>query len=129
MLTPELIFAIILIILFVDFVFGKWVSVLNYKWRKKPIPEVVQDVYDKKEYQKFQDYSRANFKIGLFSSVLMFILTVAMFVFDGFALLDGFLRQFFDSEVYLALVFFAVIGFAAFVLSLPFSIYDTFVIE
>jgi STE24 endopeptidase len=129
MLTAELIFATILIILFADFIFGKWVSVLNYKWRKKPVPKSVQDVYDDAEYQKFQDYSQANFKIGIISSVLMFVLTVSMFVFDGFALLDGFLRQYFDSEVCLALAFFAVIGFAAFILSLPFSIYDTFVIE
>ncbi|MDA3911495.1 MAG: M48 family metallopeptidase [Bacteroidales bacterium] len=129
MITSDFVFASILIILIVDFVFGKWTSVLNYKWRKKPVPESVQDVYDEKEYKKFQDYSRVNFKIGLFSSVLMFILTVSMFIFDGFAFLDGFLRQYIDSEVWLALAFFAVIGMAAFILSLPFSIYDTFVIE
>jgi len=129
MISPELIFSLILIILFADFIFGKWISVLNYKWRKKPIPESVKDVYDEKEYQKFQDYSRANFKTGLLSSTIMFLLTVAMFVFEGFAWIDALLRQYFDSEIILAISFFAIIGIAAFIISLPFSIYDTFVIE
>lgn len=129
MISPELIFAIILIILFADFLFGKWISILNYRWRKKPVHESVNDVYDKEAYQKFQDYSRANFKTGLLSSVIMFLLTIAMFVFEGFAWIDGILRQYFDSEITLAISFFAVIGIATFIISLPFSIYDTFVIE
>ncbi len=93
------------------------------------MPESVKDVYDKKEYQKFQDYSKANFRVGLFASVLMFFLTISMFIFNGFAWLDVFLRQYIDSEIWLALAFFAVIGLASFIVSLPFSIYDTFVIE
>jgi STE24 endopeptidase len=129
MITADFVFAIIIIVLILDFAFGKWVSVLNYKWRKKPIPESVQDVYDRKEYQKFQDYSRANFKIGMMASVLMFVLTISMFVFDGFAWLDNFLRQYIESEIWLTLAFFGSIALASSVISLPFSIYDTFVIE
>ena len=129
MVTPELIFAVILIILTVDFVFGKWISVLNYRWRRKPVPEILSDVYNEDEYRKFQDYSRANFRSGLFSSVLMFVLTIGVFAFDGFAWLDGWLRQYIESELWLALAFFACIAMVSSIVSMPFSIYDTFVIE
>lgn len=129
MITSELVFILILSILFIDFVFGKWISILNFKWRKKPVPKIVADVYDEKEYQKFQQYSRANFKTGLYSSVVMFLLTISMFAFNGFAWLDVFLRQYIVSDIWLALAFFASIAVVSSVVSLPFSIYDTFVIE
>jgi STE24 endopeptidase len=128
-MDADCLFILIISLLIFSFLFEKIISVLNYLWRKKTIPESVSDVYDEKEYQKYQAYSIANFRLGLFSSILMFVLTLLIFLFDGFAFLDNLLQDYFSNSIFLAIVFFAIIGLASFLVSLPFSIYDTFVIE
>jgi len=52
-----------------------------------------------------------------------------MLFFDGFALLDNFLRTFTEQPILLALAFFAVLSIISDILSLPFELYSTFVIE
>lgn len=127
--TPQIIFWIIIGILVLDFVFGKIVSTLNFSWRKKDPPASLSDVYDDEKYAKFQAYSMANFRLGTLSSSLMFLLTLFVFFADGFAWLDQLLRQYIDSQIWVSMAFFAVIGLVTSLLSLPFTIYDTFVIE
>ncbi len=127
--TPLIIFWIIIVILVADFIAGKVVSVKNYAWRDKKPSKHLADVYDAKKYKKYQAYSKANYKIGTLSSSLMFILTLAVFFWEGFAWLDQFLSRYIDSKIWLSMAFFAAIGLVTGIISLPFSIYDTFVIE
>jgi len=49
--------------------------------------------------------------------------------FDGFAFLDDYIRQIISNEILISLVFFGVLMFLSSLISLPFSIYSTFVIE
>ncbi|MGC9332142.1 MAG: M48 family metallopeptidase [Bacteroidales bacterium] len=127
--TPQIIFWIIIGILVVDFIVGKIVSAKNYAWRDKKPSKYLSDVYDDDKYNTFQAYSKANYKTGTLSSSLMFILTLAVFFWEGFAWLDQFLSQYIDSKIWLSIAFFAVIAVVTGIISLPFSIYDTFVIE
>ncbi|MFO7879252.1 MAG: M48 family metallopeptidase [Bacteroidota bacterium] len=127
--TAQLIFWIIIAILVLDFVFGKTIAILNYQWRKKDPPPQLSDVYDEEKYEKFQDYSRANFRLGTISSVLMFVLILFVFFTEGFAFLHYYLSGYIDSEIWLSIAFFGVLGLASGIVSLPFAVYDTFVIE
>jgi len=47
------IFVLIIILITWSFAFDLWLSSLNYKHRLEPIPEVVADIYDEKEYKKW----------------------------------------------------------------------------
>ncbi|HKK69037.1 MAG TPA: M48 family metallopeptidase, partial [Bacteroidales bacterium] len=81
------------------------------------------------KYKKFQTYSRENFRLSSLSSSLMFILTLMVFFLDGFAWLHGFLNQYVDSQIWLSMAFFGSVAVVSGIISLPFAIYDTFVIE
>jgi STE24 endopeptidase len=52
-----------------------------------------------------------------------------MLWFGGFGWLDSILRPFIDSEIFLSLAFFGVLMIASDILTLPFQLYATFVIE
>jgi STE24 endopeptidase len=52
-----------------------------------------------------------------------------MIIAGGFAFIDGLARSVSDNMVIVSLVFFGIIGFVSDIINLPFTWYDTFVIE
>ena len=51
------------------------------------------------------------------------------FYLDGFLIVDNFSRSLFESELVISLSFFAIIYFGNDILRIPFSLYNTFIIE
>ena len=125
----ETIFALILIILTADFIFERTLSILNVNNAKKPIPEILAGIYSDDEYNKQQSYFRTNTKFGIITSTFSFLIIIGMFVFGGFGWLDGFLHNKFDSTIIISLLFFGILYIANDLISIPFELYDTFVIE
>ena len=66
---------------------------------------------------------------GLLTSSLGFAVTVAVLLCGGFGWLDRIVRHYTGNPVWIAILFFGIIGIASDVLSMPFTIYQTFVIE
>ncbi len=128
-MTSTTIFYIIIAILIFDFLLERVLGYLNYTWYSKPVPQELDDVYDDAEYQKSQEYKKTNFKFGLFSSTFSFIGILLFLIFEGFAYVDEIARSFADHEIWVALIFFGIIMLASEIISLPFSVYGTFVIE
>jgi STE24 endopeptidase len=93
------------------------------------LPDEVKGIYDEEKYKKQQAYQRENNRFGLLSSSFSFALTLAMFVFFGFAYVDSLAWDITANAIVAALFFFGLIMFASDILSMPFSVYDTFVIE
>ena len=129
MITPTLVFAIILAIVIADFAFERWLDYLNTTRWCDVLPEELRGIYDEKAYQKSQQYQRVNHRFGMITSTVSFVALLAMLWWGGFAWLDAGLRQFTENPIWLALLFFGVLAVASSIISLPFSIYDTFVIE
>lgn len=125
----QTLFYIILAILVLDFFFDRIMDYLNSSRWSNTLPQELKGIYDEEKYKKSQNYSRDNMRIGIITSSLSFLLIVGMLVFGGFGWLDGFIRQFTQHPVWMALLFFAFLGIASDVLSTPFDIYRTFVIE
>lgn len=125
----QAIFYVILIILIVDFVFERTLSYLNIKNSTYPIPEILSGIYSDSEYRKQQLYFGTNSKFGLISSSFSFLIMLVMLVFGGFGWLDSWLQAHFESPVIISLLFFGILFIANDILSIPFEIYDTFVIE
>ena len=125
----EILFWIIIAIIVLDFLFEKYLDYLNTKSMSEVLPDEVKGIYDEEKYKKQQAYQRENNRFGVLSSSFSFALTLAMFLFFGFAFVDSLAWGITANAIVAALFFFGVIMFASGILSIPFSVYDTFVIE
>lgn len=128
-MSPQTVFFIILVILTADFVSERILSALNVKSSKKPIPDLLSGIYDQDKYQKQQSYFRANTRFGLLTSTVSFLVIFLMIVFGGFGWLDGIVQRWTANPIFVSLVFFGILFLANDIISTPFEIYDTFVIE
>tara|TARA_R110002012_G_scaffold49843_2_gene129032 strand:- start:188 stop:1426 length:1239 start_codon:yes stop_codon:yes gene_type:complete len=128
-MNPNTLFIILIVILIVDFVVDTLLDVLNAKHFNDELPSELKDVYDESEYEKSQNYKKANFKFGLLSSSFSLLLTLNFFLFDGFAWVDEWARSITTNPILVTLLFFGVIMVGSDVLTTPFSYYKTFVIE
>jgi len=125
----QTLFYIIIAILAANFLFDRLLDYLNStRWSDK-LPEELKGIYDEEQYRKSQNYQKENMRLGLITSTLGFILIILFLVFGGFAFLDNFVRQYTDNPIVMALLFFGIIGFVSDILTTPFDLYDTFVIE
>lgn len=112
-----------------NFILDKFLSSLNEKNRKLPIPEKLAGIYDEEKYQKSQDYQNAVNKFSNFTSTLSFVVAIGMLYFGVFGMLDEWLRGYADISLLLSLYFFGVLYFLSDILTIPFQLYGTFVIE
>lgn len=122
-------FFIILGIIVFDFVFDRVMNYLNATRWSNLLPEELKGIYDEEKYRKSQDYARINMRFGTITSAFSLLLVLAMLVFGGFGWLDQWLRQFSENPIIIAMLFFAAIGLVSDLISTPFDLYDTFVIE
>jgi STE24 endopeptidase len=125
----EVILYIIIGFIVFEFALSKTLSWLNMKTWDKPLPEEVKDLYDSKKYADAKEYAKANNKLGTISATLSLVITIAFLYFKGFAWVDEIARGFSDSPILQALIFFGIISLASGIISLPFDVYGTFVIE
>lgn len=123
------VFYLIIGILVFDFLLERLLDYLNSTRRKNELPEDLKDLYDPEKYRKAQDYERTKSRFSLYSSSFSLLLVMGMLVFGGFGWLDQLIRQYSTNPILMALLFFGILGFAADILSTPFSLYSTFVIE
>lgn len=123
------VFIIIILIIILDFLFERFLEFLNSNSSHREIPVELKGIYDDAKYAKQQDYSKTNYKFSLLTSSFSFILIVLMLFFNGFAIVDDFVREYFISPIWIALGFFGILMFASDILGTPFSVYSTFVIE
>ncbi len=125
----QILFFIIIGLLLADFIFERFLEFLNSTQWSDQLPEEVKDIYDEQEYQKQQAYEKANFSFSMVSSSFSFALMFLMILFAGFALVNSWALSVSVNPILTALVFFGILMLASDLLTTPFSIYDTFVIE
>ncbi len=125
----QVILYIIIAFIVFEFILSKTLSWLNMKTWDKPLPEEVSGLYDAGKYAEAKDYAVANNKLGTISATLSLVITIAFLYFKGFASVDELARGFSDSPILQALIFFGIISLASSIISLPFDLYGTFVVE
>jgi len=125
----QYLFLLIIFILLADFGLERYLSFLNIKHSKLQLPSILADIYDTEKYAKQQDYFRTNSRFGMISSTFSFVLTFGMYALGGFGWLDAQLTPLVSNEILRSLAFFGMLFIANDLLSTPFSLYDTFVIE
>lgn len=120
---------IILCAIVIDFVLGVVSNRLNLKSLSKSIPEEFEGVYDVETYAKSQEYTRVNTRFGFVSGTFDLILLLIFWFAGGFNWLDQWARSFELGVIGTGLIFIGVLVVAKMIISMPFSIYSTFVIE
>lgn len=125
----NILFVVILVILIADFIFEKTLDYLNFKNFSTTLPEEARGIYDEEKYRKSQEYYKANHRFSLITTTISLLVILCVLFLKGFARLDTFVQEYTTNPVLAALFFFAILGLASDILSAPFSLYKTFVIE
>lgn len=120
---------IVMFTLLFTFVVSNTLSILNYKHRFKPIPEVVQDIYNEEEYKKWHAYSMENFKFGMIVRAISFTLILILLGVKAFPAFQTIAENITQNEYLQIWIFFAVFITISFIISKILSYYDTFTIE
>ena len=128
-ISPQILFNILIAIIILNFFKDSILDYLNSKYFDNKIPEIISDIYDKEKYLKSQEYKKTQYKFNRISSTYSLLILLLFFYVDGFLILDNYCRSLFDSELIISLSFFGIIYFGNDLLSIPFSIYHTFIIE
>lgn len=128
-ISPQILFNILIAIIILNFFKDSILDYLNSKYFDNEIPDIISDIYDKEKYLKSQEYKKTQYKFNRISSIYSLLILLFFFYFDGFLILDNYCRLLFDSELIISLSFFGIIYFGNDLLSIPFSIYHTFIIE
>jgi STE24 endopeptidase len=123
------IFFLILIIPVTGFLLERYLEHLNNKMWSDTLPAKLKGICDEEEYRKTQLYERDNKKLSFWSSSFNLAVILIMIIAGGFSLVDNLARSLSMNLVFISLIFFGIIGFASDVINIPFSWYDTFVIE
>jgi len=120
---------IILALIVFNYLLDVVLNVLNLKHVRTDIPEEFQGVYDQEKYATSQKYLRENTRFDLISSTIQTPISVAFILLGGFAWVNRLAESAGFGLIGTGLVFAGILILLSQVLSLPFSIYDTFVIE
>lgn len=89
----------------------------------------VANLYDSTERDRSISYGGAKYRLGLVASTISTALMILALTQGWFALLDELIAQRFENSLLVSLVFIASVSVISWVISLPVTIYGTFVIE
>ncbi|MCG3114389.1 MAG: M48 family metallopeptidase [Candidatus Manganitrophus sp. SA1] len=120
---------IILAALLLDYILNLAADLLNLKAMRRELPEEFQGVYDPEAYRKSQEYLRVKTRFGILTATVGLIALLAFWFSGGFNLIDQWARSGGVGPIMTGLAYIGILVFLRGLLSLPFQIYDTFVIE
>ncbi len=123
------VFYIIVGILIAGFILERWLEYLNMKNTVTQLPDELSDVYEPEKYEQSQKYKRVNTQFSFLTSSFSLLLVLLMLFLGGFALVNRLAYEWSENYILVALIFFGILMLGSDLLMMPFSLYDTFVIE
>jgi STE24 endopeptidase len=120
---------LVLAIITAGFLADLVLDLLNKGYLAKGLPEVLSSHVDPERFLKSRSYLASSMNVGIFSAVVSFVILFLMFSLGGFSAIDQWIKGISSNDLFTPILFFGVLmaGFA--VISLPFEIWSTFVIE
>ncbi|MBE0638694.1 MAG: M48 family metallopeptidase [Bacteroidales bacterium] len=125
----ETIFLLIFTFVVLDFAVEQFLAYLNATRFSELLPKELKGIYDEAEYSRSQQYLKANHNFGRLTATVSFAAMMLMLLLGGFAWINQLVTGWSSHEIWQALLFFGILGLTSDILSTPFSVYDTFVIE
>tara|TARA_Y100000287_G_scaffold186123_1_gene192009 strand:- start:2020 stop:3276 length:1257 start_codon:yes stop_codon:yes gene_type:complete len=137
-MSAQLWFFIIVSLVVFNYLFSNILDFVNHRNWKDEIPNELKDFYNKEKYKTAKDYAISKNKIGLFSSSISFLFIMSLLLFNGY----GFIDQVVSSDIFKSFLpfdisssfaqsglFFFILFILNSIISIPFSYYNTFIIE
>ncbi|MDD5584571.1 MAG: M48 family metallopeptidase [Candidatus Omnitrophica bacterium] len=120
---------IILVILIGEYLLDVIVEKLNVRAASPALPDEFSGFYDAQKYSLAQKYLKDSTDFVLIKNTFFTLITVVFILCGGFNFIDQLARGFHAGPIITGLIFSGFLSFASLLLSVPFSAYDTFVIE
>jgi len=137
-MTTQLWFFIIISLVVFKYLFSNILDYVNHKNWKDEIPHELKDYYNLEKYKKAKHYALTKNRIGLLSSSISFLFIISLLAFNGYGVIDRFVNSnifvsFLPTDNNLSFiqsgVFFSILFILNSIISIPFSYYNTFIIE
>ncbi|MEI6892698.1 MAG: M48 family metallopeptidase, partial [Pontiella sp.] len=119
----------ILILLIFSWLLSLIVETLNVRNVSTHIPDEFHGIYDDEKYAQSQRYLKETTRFDQIQSVIMLPLTIAFILLGGFRVLNNVATATAEHMIVQGLVFGGLLILISQLVSLPFSLYSTFVIE
>jgi STE24 endopeptidase len=119
----------ILALLIFNWLLSLIVETLNLRNISTTIPVEFTGLYDAEKYDKSQRYLRDTTRFSQLQNTIMLPLTIAFILSGGFRWINSIAQGISDDMIVRGLVFGGILLLISRLVSLPFSLYDTFVIE
>jgi len=123
------IFWVIIAITLLQFVWSQILAALNRSRMSDEMPTELAGIYEPAEYARQQQYQRTNSKANLVEQTFMTAVMLVVLFSGALGWLENQLASHITNPVLLAVAFVAIIATLMSLVSVPFSYYDTFVIE
>jgi len=120
---------IILFAILLDFVVNLVANILNLKALKLEVPDLLKGIYKPDEYRNSQQYTRSVTRFAFVTSSFRLAMLLAFWFGGGFNFLDQIIRSWGFVPIANGLLYIGILLLAYILITLPFSIYATFVIE
>lgn len=104
-------------------------TILNVSAFPEKVPAELQNLMDEEKLARARDYLTVNARFGVIQSIVSLCALLAFWFAHGFGGLDAFSRSISSHPVAAGLIFLSLLFLGQSLLSLPFSVYETFVIE
>ena len=120
---------IILSAILLEFVINLVANLLNLKALKLEVPAALKGIYKPDEYRNSQQYTSTVTRFAFVTSSFRLALLLAFWFGGGFNYLDQIIRSWGFAPIANGLLYVGILLFAYSLVTLPFNIYETFVIE
>jgi STE24 endopeptidase len=125
----NIIFFLILIIPVTGYLVERYLDHLNSSLWSDSLPEKLKGICVEEEYRRTQLYQKDNDRLSFWSSTFNLAIIILMITSGGFAYADNLAKHISQNAVIISLVFFGLIALVSDLINIPFSWYDSFVIE
>ncbi|MFB6099374.1 MAG: M48 family metallopeptidase, partial [Salinibacter sp.] len=120
---------IILAALLAEYALNLVSDLLNVRHLQPELPAEFRDTFDEEEYERAQAYTRTRTRFGIVSSTFGLAVLLSFWFAGGFEWLDTVVRGWGFGPIVTGLCYVGLLVLGRGALSLPFSVYSTFVIE
>src|SRR5216683_6923117 len=118
---------LILSTLLLDYTLNLVADGCNLRALRHELPPEFADVHDAAAYRKSQEYTRVQTLFGILTSTCMLAVTLDFWCAGGFQALDVWVRSWHLGLIWTGLAYIGLLVLGKGLLSLPFTLYDTFV--
>ena len=112
-----------------NYLFSTVLDFVNAKNWRTEIPPIMKDYYNKEKYVKAKNYSKEKGRVSLISSTISSSITILFLASGGYGWLNNTISNYYEIPFLKSGFFFLTLFILSDVISIPFSCFNTFVIE